>query len=522
MKTKIITIITVFLAIFTIANFCYAAQLIPNDPDYGRQWYLKALNMPEVWGTQTGNNSVIVAVLDSGVDIAHPDLRDNIWVNRDEILGDNIDNDKNGFIDDGQGWDFVNSVSDPRPKFESDCFLTDTCSKEAIIHGTLVSGVIAAMGNNYYGTTGLAWNVKIMPLRVLDENGSGDTSNVLKAINYAVDNGANIINLSFVGDSYDSSLEKAIEQAYLKNVLVIAAAGNEGTDGHSVNMDFRKMYPVCSQGSAGENIIIGVAAVDQDNVLSKFSNYGSSCIDIAAPGENIYGPLYYADYSDFFNYFGGEYSGTSLAAPIVSGIGALIKSQKPTITSKEITDLILNNGDNIDAINPFFAGKLGKGLINPVKIFKSITSLSISGNLIKGSGEVVYYYGADGKRYAFPDRNTYFSWYANFSSVLTISDTDLAIITLGGIVNYRPGSLIKINSLPNVYAVTHNGILRWIKTEEIAKMLYGENWAILVRDVPDSFFINYKIGEAIETAASFSPTLEREQNITIDIDKELN
>lgn len=513
----------VFLAIFAFANFCYAAELIPNDPDYGKQWYLKSLQMPKVWQAQTGQSNVIVAVIDSGVDVAHPDLRDNIWVNRDEVLGDGIDNDKNGYIDDGQGWDFVNNTSDPAPKFDSDCFLTDTCSKEAIIHGTLVSGVIAAIGNNNLGTAGIGWGVKIMPLRVLDENGSGDTSNVIRAINYAVENGANIINLSFVGDTYDSALEKAIERAYLNGVLVLAAAGNEGTDGHSVNMDVRKMYPVCSQGTNGENIIIGVAAVDQNNMLSNFSNFGSSCVDIDAPGEDIYGLLYHNEENVELNaLFGGDYSGTSLATPVVSGIAALIKSQKPILNNKEITDLILNNADSIDAINPQFAGKLGKGLIDPVKIFQALSAFLTTSPLIKGSTEAVYYYGADGKRYAFPDRNTYFSWYVDFKGVRKISDSDLAAIQLGGIVNYRPGSLIKITSVPNVYAVTHNGVLRWLKNEETAKMLYGENWSTLVHDVSDSFFFSYKMGEPIEIQTSFNPNLEREQNSTIDIDKELN
>lgn len=522
---KIITSIKfiIFLAIFAFANFCYAAELIPNDSDYGKQWYLKSLQMPKIWQTQTGTSNIIVAVIDSGVDIAHPDLRDNIWVNRDEILGDNIDNDKNGYVDDGQGWDFISGVSDPTPKFDSDCFLTETCSKEAIIHGTLVSGVIAAIGNNNFGIAGIGWGVKIMPLRVLDENGSGDTSNVIRAINYAVDNGASIVNLSFVGDAYDSALEKAIERAYLNGVLVLAAAGNEGTNGHSVNMDVNKMYPVCSQGTNGENIVIGVAAIDQYNVLSNFSNFGSSCVDVTAPGEDIYGLLYHnEDNVELNSLFGGDYSGTSLAVPVISGIAALIKSQKPVLNNKEITDLILNNADDIDNTNSQFAGKLGKGLVNPVKIFQALSGFSVLSPLIKGSTEAVYYYGADGKRYAFPDRNTYFSWYTDFTGVRKISDADLAAIQLGGIVNYRPGSLIKIASVPDVFVVTHNGVLRWIKTEETAKMLYGENWATLVRDVPDSFFFSYKMGEVIESQTFFNPISEKAQNSTIDIDKELN
>ncbi len=521
MKNKKIIQIFIFLALLSLANFCYAAELIPNDPDYGRQWYLKSLQMPKVWQTETGATNVIVAVIDSGVDVAHPDLRDNIWINRDEILGDNIDNDHNGFIDDGEGWDFVANTSDPTPKFDNDCFLTETCSKEAIIHGTLVAGVIAAIGNNSLGTTGLAWNIKIMPLRVLNENGSGSTSDVIRAINYAIDNGASIINLSFVGDTYDAALEKAIERAYLRGVLVIAAAGNENTDGHSVNMDVRKMYPVCSQGTNSENTIIGVVAVDQNNKLSNFSNFGSSCVDIAAPGEDIYGLLYHNEKNVELNgYFGGDYSGTSLAAPVVSGIAALIKSFKPSLSGREIAELILENGDNIDGANPEFAGKLGNGLINPVKIFQALKNVNFN-PLIKGSTDAVYYAGVDGKRYSFPDKSTYLSWYNNFNNVIKISDADLAMIAFGGLVNYRPGSLIKITTMPDVYVVTHNGVLRWLKTEELATMLYGDKWPSLVRDVPDSFFANYKMGEPLDIPTTFDPNMEKNANSTIDIDREL-
>lgn len=521
MKNKKILKLFIFLTLLSLGHFCFAADLTPNDPDYPKQWYLGNLQMPKVWGMETGKGSVIVAVIDSGVDVSHPDLHDNIWVNQKEIVGDGIDNDHNGYVDDGQGWDFVTNTNDPNPKYDSDCLATETCSKEAIIHGTLVAGVIAAVGNNSYGTTGVAWNIKIMPLRVLNENGSGNTNDVVRAINYAIDNGASIINLSFVGDTYDASLEKAIERAYLNGVMVVAAAGNENTDGRSVNMDVRPMYPVCSHGTNGENIVLGVAALDKNNKLSNFSNFGSSCVDIAAPGEDIYGLLYQNDNNpEFLNYFGGYYSGTSLAAPIVTGIAALIKSYNPSLTGKDITDLILKNADNINGINPDFAGKLGSGLIDPVKIFQVLKNANFN-PLIKGSTDAVYYNGADGKRYFFPDRNTFLSWYDNFNGVKKISDADLTMIPFGGVVNYRPGSLIKITSVPNVYVVTHNGVLRWIKTEDLAKMLYGDNWMALVRDVPDSFFANYKMGEPIDLPTSFDPNLEKNTNSTIDIDKGL-
>lgn len=522
MKMKKATKIFIFLWLFSLANFCLAAELVPNDPDYAKQWYLSHLQMPKVWSQQTGASNVIVAVIDTGVDVSHPDLRDNIWVNRREILGDGIDNDNNGFIDDINGWDFIENNNDPLPKFDEYCLGLKTCLKEAILHGTLVAGVIAAMGNNNLGVTGMSWNVKIMPLRVLNENGSGETNDVVRAINYAVANGASIINLSFVGDTYDPALEGAIERAYANGALVIAAAGNENTNGRSLNLDYIKMYPICHQGTHGENIVLGVGATDKNDKLANFSNFGSSCIDIMAPGEDFWGVLFHDDNNAEFNkYFGGEYSGTSLATPVVAGLAALIKAQKPTLTNKEIMDLILNNADNIDANNLDFAGKLGHGLIDPVKIFQALKIQTVSNPLIKGSTETVYYYGADNKRYAFPDKATYLSWYTNFDSVRKISDSELSIIPFGGVVNYKPGSLVKITTDPKVYAVTHNGILRWIETEDLALSFYGIDWQTKVHDVPDSFFANYKIGAPIDNLAAYNPTLEISQATSIDIDKEL-
>ena len=519
-KRKII--ILIILSLLLAGQFCLAAELIPNDPDLAKQWYLSKLQMTNVWSMETGQSNVVVAVIDSGVDVAHPDLRDNIWVNHREILGDNIDNDNNGFVDDINGWDFVENDNDPSPKFSTDCFSLGTCSKEAILHGTLVAGVISAIGNNNFGVSGITWKAKIMPLRVLSEDGSGSTYDVVRAINYAIDNKADIINLSFVGETFDLLLEEAVNRAYQAGIVIVAAAGNENTDGHAINLDLRKMYPICQKGDNNENIIIGVGGSNANNQLSSFSNFGSSCIDVLAPGEDFWGTLVYKQGVDeLSNYFGGEYSGTSLAAPIVSGIAALIKSYKPALNNNEIRDLILNNTENIDAQNPAFVGKLGKGLVSPLKIFQTLRTSTGTAKLIKGSTQAVYYYGADGKRYVFPDKMSYFSWYQDFSELKTISDSELAAISLGGVVTYEPGSLVKISSLPQVYAVSAGGVLRWVKTEELAASLYGPNWASLVHDLADSFFIIYKMGSDIATEADFNPTAERFNSSSIDVDKGL-
>ncbi|MDD5341308.1 MAG: S8 family peptidase [Patescibacteria group bacterium] len=522
MKNKNILKLIIFMTLFSLGNFCLAAELVPNDSDYSKQWYLSDLQMPKVWGQETGSGSVIVAVIDSGVDISHPDLHDNIWVNQKEIANDGIDNDHNGYIDDLNGWDFIENNNNPTPKFGENCLAASTCTKEAILHGTLIAGVIGAVGNNGFGTVGLAWTVKIMPLRVLNENGAGDTSDVVRAVNYAIDNGASIINLSFVGDTYDASLEKAVERAYINNILVIAAAGNESSFGHSINLDSIKMYPVCFQGTNGENIVLGVGASDKNDRLANFSNFGSSCIDVIAPGEDFWGTLLFdANNASFSAYFGGGYSGTSLAAPVVSGLAALIKSFKPSLNGQEIMDLILNNADNLDANSPQFAGEMGHGLINPVKIFQALNVVPVANPLIKGSQDTVYYHGADGKRYAFPDKQTYLSWYLDFSGVQKISDASLAEIPFGGVVNLKPGSLVKIATDPKVYAVSRGGVLRWVKSEDLALSIFGSAWQNKVKDVPDSFFANYQSGAPIDSSAAYDLAAEIAGATSIDADKGL-
>ena len=339
-------------------NYLFEISYLPSDPFYHEQWYLDRIKAPQAWDlTKGGNEDIIIAVLDSGVDIDHPDLKDNIWVNRDELKGDGIDNDNNGYIDDFNGWDFVRSVPSPKPKFD------ETYTEGGIHHGTLVSGIAAAVGDNFKGVVGLAWKSKIMPLRVLNSEGTGSIEHVIQAVNYAVDNGARIINLSFVGTSKSYFLTEALKEAWRKGVIIVAAAGNE-TTGQPVNLNETPNYPICLDEDE-ENFIIGVAAIDNADHKTLFSDYGSNCVDITAPGMRIYGPLVYnPNYQDFKEYYGGYWSGTSIAAPMVSGLAALVWSINPLFSNKQVQDFILNQADEIDSLNPDFAGQLGKGRIN--------------------------------------------------------------------------------------------------------------------------------------------------------------
>lgn len=349
--------IFIWLMILTLANSALAFQqeYTPIDPYLFQQTYLGAINAKGSWSSQSRENKeVIVAILDSGIDLSHPDLKDNIWVNGDEIPGDGLDNDGNSYIDDVNGWDFVDSDNDPTP------VLLEGYDYTAVNHGTVIAGIIGAAANDE-GIVGINPRVKLMDLRILDSKGMGNTLVLSQAIDYAVENGADIINLSLVGKSIDESLKKSIVNAYNKGVMIVAASGNETKVG--VDLDIEPAYPVCDFD--GVNRIIGVAAVDSQNKLSIFSNFGEKCIDIAAPGVNIYSTVYH-DLSDvnFSSYYRGGWSGTSVAAPMVTAALSLLKMNYPNLRPADMYSILLSSADSLQSANPLIYKKLGKGLLN--------------------------------------------------------------------------------------------------------------------------------------------------------------
>ncbi len=335
-------------------NYKYYASMVPDDPDFLQQYYLRQVEALAAWDMTTGSSEVVVAVLDSGVDYDNPDLKHNIWVNANEKPFDRVDNDGNGMVDDFYGWNFVDNNNNIKPVFSS-------FSELGINHGTVVSGIIAARGNNNIGIAGASWQTKIMNLKVLDSSGVGDSLQVIRAIDYAINHDADIINLSVVGSNFSQSLQDAITRAWDAGLLIVAAAGNEV--GKGVDMDITPAYPVCNDGS--KNTVLGVVAVDWNNQRAEFSNYGNKCSDIAAPGINFYSTVVYnEEYPGFNHHFKGGYSGTSVATPLISGLAALIKSVNPKLTNEQISNIIVNTATNIDAVNPGNEGKLGSGLVN--------------------------------------------------------------------------------------------------------------------------------------------------------------
>jgi serine protease len=317
------------------AQFDFRVQIAatPNDPRYSSQWGLNNIaqtgglndadiDAPEAWNTTTGSRSIIVGVIDTGIDYNHPDLAANIWRNTREIAGNGIDDDANGFRDDIRGWDFRNNDADP---FDDNA------------HGTHVAGIIGAVGNNGVGVTGVAWNVQLMPLKFLGADGSGSTSSAVSAINYAVANGAKILNNSWGGGGFSQALNDAVARARAAGVIFVAAAGNEAN-----NNDTRPSYPA---NIAVDNVL-SVAATDSSDRLASFSNFGATTVDIAAPGVGILSTTPNNTYSSF--------SGTSMATPFVAGAAALVWSANPSLTYSQVIGRLTSSVDVI----PGLAGKV--------------------------------------------------------------------------------------------------------------------------------------------------------------------
>lgn len=360
----------IIVAAFVLALPQGLLAYTPNDPDMSRQWYMNKISIPAAWDYTQGNGEIVVAILDTGVDIKHPELAANIWVNKNEIAGNKIDDDHNGYVDDINGWNFVDNNNDPGPQFSSGW------TEAGITHGTVVAGIIGSVGNNSSGIAGINWRVKIMSLRILDSQGIGDSQDAAKAIDYAVAHGARVLNFSFVTDEHNIGLDEAIARAAKAGVLVVAAAGNNRESGGD-NLDKRPMYPVCSDG-AGTNYVIGVAATDDNDKRSDFSNFGANCVDISAPGQNIISTqLYNPTLIPFSSYTRAGWSGTSVASPVITGVAALMLAANPGLSRETLVQYLLSTADPIDALNPLNRGQLGVGRVNAERSIKAALGLPV-------------------------------------------------------------------------------------------------------------------------------------------------
>lgn len=329
--------------------------LLSNDPRAYQYGYEQA-GVYRAWDFAVGSPEVVVAVIDNGFDTFHPDLVGNVWKNEKENPNNNIDDDHNGYIDDVWGWNFLDNNNNPQPNVSR----LGAAEKrdELYNHGTFVAGIIGAVGNNNRDGAGVAWNVKLMNLKVLGNDGFGNFLPVADAIRYAVDNGADVINISMAGDPA-AQVDDAVDYAYSKGIAVVAAMGN-----YNGNASTQPRYPACSDAGSVEPHVLGVSAVGQDRRLAYFSNTGTKCVDITAPGVSINSLVRFAPESGLYETYKNGWQGTSFAAPFVAGTAALVKSARPEWGAKEIYQAILSTTHHTPSDDEeAYANLYGKGLL---------------------------------------------------------------------------------------------------------------------------------------------------------------
>ncbi len=314
-------------------DFLRFAGAIPNDSRFGELWGMNSaqdadIDAPEAWDLFMGNGSIVVGIIDTGIDYNHPDLAANIWVNPGEDLNGNgavegfelngIDDDGNGYVDDLRGYDFAYEDSNPM---------------DGNAHGTHVAGTVGGAGNNGLGVAGVAWDVGLAALMVLDDSGSGYTSDIRTAVAYAASKGMRVTNNSYGGGGFSSSMSAAIQSAGQAGMLFVAAAGNDGR-----NADTFPNYP----SGYTHSYIVSVASMTSSGQLSSFSNYGSASVDLGAPGSGILSTVPGGAYANF--------SGTSMATPHVVGAAALALMFITSLSVDELRIAIFSSVDPAAAL----------------------------------------------------------------------------------------------------------------------------------------------------------------------------
>jgi hypothetical protein len=306
--------------------------VVPNDPMYSQQYHLPQIHAPEAWDVQKVDSTVIIGIVDTGVDYDHEDLAANVWTNELEASGvTGMDDDGNGKVDDIHGWDFGEDDSDPTDPSDAG-------------HGSHCAGIACAVTNNQIGIAGVSWNGIYMPVKVTPDN-TEEIWNGCDGIVYAADNGADVISNSWLGMGYMKSEQEKINYAHSKGAIIVFAAGNYDNE--------MAMYPACYQH------VISVAAVKANDTKASYSNFGP-WIDICAPGgdrdNGILSTLPDEEYASWF--------GTSMATPVVAGVCGLVKSLHPDWSNDQIIRQALLTADNIDAYNPQYVNRLGHGRVN--------------------------------------------------------------------------------------------------------------------------------------------------------------
>lgn len=509
------------------ANVIYKLyEKTPNDPDFAMLYGMKNsgqsggvvgadIGATEAWDETTGSKDVLVGIIDSGMDYNHPDLKDNVWSNPGETGLDangndkrtnGIDDDGNGFVDDWHGWDFSNNDNDP---------MDDNS------HGTHVAGTIGGVGDNANGVVGVNWNVSMVPIKVFSASGSTTTDILVKGIDYATKLGVFVSNNSWGGGGYSDALFSSIKSASEKNILFVAAAGND-----SQNNDVGDHYP-CNYDLPN---VISVAAINRKDQVAYFSNYGGASVDVAAPGEDIY--------STIPNGLYGLKSGTSMATPHVTGALALIRSRFPDAKPLEIKDKLLGSAVKTAALD----GKVIYGRINVANSMESdltppaivtgldvtetgLNSIGITWNLSGDDGEV-----GEASQYVVRVSDAPISSEAEWDAAETWALTDLKRVdtvytaTIKGLA-YNRNAYITIRAIDNVgnvsglsesksFSLTPVDTL-WSEENEDSNQwdAFGTPWAVtkiadlsVLSDSPDGRYANGIDKSAVSKEISLGKT----------------
>lgn len=332
-------------------NFLYRAEGV--DPKIESSWGLKNtgqilptlgpgtagfdIGAEDAWALQK-QSDVIVAIIDSGVEISHEDLKNNLWVNPKEIPNNGIDDDGNGFVDDIHGWNFVDKNADVSSRSQ---------------HGTFCAGIVGASGSNGLGSAGVAWKIPLLVAKFMDYQGT--SVNAIAAIQYAVEQGARVINASWGEHHFDLALEKTIQWAGSRDVLFVAAAGNDGRDN---DIDKQKTFPA----SYSSPNILSVMAYDNQKKIWPFSNFGKGSVHLGAPGVGVFSTEVKNGY--------GVREGTSFAAPFVSGVAALLWSFEPALTLKELKERLIESSEPVSLYSEQWSQS--GGMVNAYNALKNI------------------------------------------------------------------------------------------------------------------------------------------------------